>query len=281
MGDEGGLIGILIIFVVIIWILTVIAIVAMFLLYGTSVFYLSKHFYNQTKEKYQLTNKSLLALAGVGVSSFVISAAVFSNVWAIQIAILLFLVLAITTLWAWGVYKLKKTLNPLINTHTNLESQVYDTANEIHNINLRVQQYHNDIEFIKQGSGEQIKEMNQLHVGIKEICSGDRWLALKKDELIKKHGRCSESELKRSLEQVKLNSEEDRNCSLEYLILKLRLLELKIGDPYKIIADKEAEMPLFALRRRDLENRLKNIRKERAEVYEILANKKLEKIVLD
>ena len=277
---EGEIIGAFIAIIVALYIIAImiaiLIVIIMIALYGGSVFYLSKHLYKQTKEKYHLTNKSLLALVGVGIGSFVLSTLILPDFWPIPVAILLFLVLAIPLLWAWGLYKLKKTLNPLRIDEIVLEKKTCEINNEIKNIDDIVKQYQTDISSIKTEKGNQVEEITQLNLKIRNICGGDRWLATRKDELIRNYGKYDEKKLE-ELHRFYCKDKSD----LEYLILRLKLLESNIGDDYKIITDKNIKIDSLISKRTHLENILNKVKDKRIEVGNTIANSKIERIVLD
>lgn len=279
MGDEGGLIGAIIAIIIVLYIIaiiiTILIIILIIALYGGSVFYLSKHLYNQTKEKYHLTNKSLLTLAGVGIGSFVISTLILPGFWPIPVAILLFLVLAISILWIWGIVKLKQELNPLKIDEIVLEKKTYEIVNEIENIDDTVKEYQNDISSFKKEKGNQLEEIEQLNSKIRNICGSDRWLATRKDELMKKYEGYNEEKL----EELHRSFGDD-TFNLEYLVLRLKLVELKTGD-YKIILEKKIMIDNLISKKTDLENILHKVKETRIEVSNTIANKKIERIVLD
>jgi|GEM_PF-2106673 len=279
MGGEGGLIGVIIAFIIALYIIaiiiTILVILIMIALYGGSVFYLSKHLYNQTKEKYHLTNKSLLTLVGVGIGSFMLSSLILPGFWPIPVAILLFLVLAIAILWIWGIYKLRKKLNPLTIDEIVLEKKTNEIMNEIENIDDTVQKYQNDISSFKKEKGNELEEIEQLNLKIRKKCGSDRWFAKEKDDLIKTYEKYNEAKL----EELYTSSNKDEK-NLEYLILKRKLWESKTGD-YKMIINKKNQIDNLMSKKKRLENILNKVKEKRKEVSNTIATTKIERIVLD
>jgi len=143
-----------------------------------------------------------------------------------------------------------------INKKNRFEEQTI--ANEIYNIDLRIQKYQIEIDSIKQ----QIAETNQLPKEIREICGDDRWFANIKDELMIKYEGFPEVELKKLICQVESKNVNDKKGYLEYLILKLKLLESQINYPGNKIADKETEIRKLESEKKDLEKRMRQIDEE-------------------
>jgi hypothetical protein len=263
MNDFGGFIaGLVMAVVVAVLAIYLIIFLIPIVLYAASVFLSGRHFHRQVTQKYKLTDKSLALLVVIGVCSIIasillVNPAANHPLFIIPTSVLMFLLLAITTLGIWSEIK-QSAFNSSINA---LKNKAGAYSKEISKNEEKIKRFSSEYERMSSVLGNLIQESRELKDRIKGLCR-DRTLELKKRKLEEEYKELNNEKLKRKLKS--LTSDGSGIALLKENLLRVEIIKKETGNPYEHQMKVKGEIQRLDLENLRLGQELKGIDLERA-----------------
>jgi len=243
-----------------------------FILYGLSVYYSGRQFRRQT-ERYQLTEKSYAALVAVGIFSAVLSLAMVTSagghpLFAVPIAVLLFLVCAICVLGSWASTKRA----PYLVRIGSLEEEERNYLYKIAAAEERLNALQLENERINQRYGRLIDEKERLGKLVREMSLSDAQVwTIRKKEWEKEFSILSDQELRRrkkdtlSLLSSQCAEKSERRLPSVFQASLLRIEELnrEAGKPFVTVEKNREAIDRLTAEKQVLEREREEIGGER------------------
>jgi len=266
----GIIIALLILYAAYLFIVYVLPVLLTVGLYGWSAYRAGGRLREQITRRYRLTEKSWLALVGIGLGTLLLSiiAVAISQTYGwllIPLIVLFGLVTAMVTLdlWAWTKQR------PYVREIRELRRLEADYAAQIATNERRQAQLRQENARLERRYGKVLQERQALEEIMRELCHGEaQTRSLRKRHWEREFRALPDGELRRrkeiTLKQLRTASEKEQlSLTVQASLLRLEELLRQIGEPYRRLQRNRQQLAQLEAEKQRLQMQMNETREQR------------------